>query len=288
MTATERWWRAHIRIFLFVLINVVFVPIYVGAIGPLRRRQRGIKRIYFRLLARSLGLRVRVAGQQHRSGPVLFVSNHVSYLDIPVLGGALDGHFIAKAEVAKWPVFGVLAKLSKAMFIERQGSEAMGQRAEMLARLADGDNLILFPEGTTTDGGAVIPFKSSLFSIAERPPAGKELAIQPVSVAYPRYADGRRLDGDRRHLYSWHGDMTMVPHLMRVLRMKGAYVDVRIHPPLLPGDWANRKDLARRVHATVADGVAEAWEEPAAVSEQAAAAVSAAPRAASAGTRRSA
>lgn len=255
------------RLALFALLNIVLIPVYLLA----GRRQRvEIQRFYCRQINRMLGLQVRTIGAVCGEKPVLFVANHVSYLDIPVLGSLIDAVFVAKAEVARWPLFGFLGRLTRTAFIERSGGEVMVQRQDLSSRLGDGDSLILFPEGTSTDGAAVRPFKSSLFSIAAPPGGDGMVTVQPVSIAYARYADGTPLIGAHRALYCWFGGATMFPHLLRVLGLKGALVEVRFHPPLRAGDWRDRKDLARRAHALVAAGVDAAHAEDAAPTHEAA------------------
>jgi 1-acyl-sn-glycerol-3-phosphate acyltransferase len=123
-------------------------------------------------------------------------------------------------------------------------------------RLRGGESLILFPEGTSTDGSGVMPFKSSLFNIAENLPAGTNLVVQPVSVTYVRTIDGTPLVGPLTELYCWYGDATLLPHLRRVFGLEGAIVEVRFHEPISVQEGTSRKDLARRCEAAAARGVA--------------------------------
>ncbi|MCP5364727.1 MAG: 1-acyl-sn-glycerol-3-phosphate acyltransferase [Hyphomicrobiales bacterium] len=207
----------------------------------------------------STGLHVRVLGEPVRGRCVLFVSNHVSYLDIPVLSGELEASFVAKTEVSSWPLFGLIAKLTNTVFVNRTSRDAAAQRQELSQRLEQGESLILFPEGTSTDGSTVAPFKSSLFSVVHHAAgAGQTAIIQPISITYVRTIDGTPLVGSRRSLYCWFGDDTFFPHLMRVLSLKGVEVELRFHPPLSIGEKPDRKDLARRAHAIVSAGNAAA------------------------------
>jgi 1-acyl-sn-glycerol-3-phosphate acyltransferase len=250
--------RAVARGALFLLANLTIVPLYAIAVGPFRSWQRGLQLAWCRAMCAAAGLRVEMVGEQYRGGPILFVANHISYLDIPVVSGAVEGCFVAKAEVADWPIFGTVGKVTRAVFIKRVGAQARTQRDEMLARLLAGENLILFAEGTSTDGSAVAPFKSSLFGIAERLPPGLGLTIQPLSIAYTHDADGAPLNGRRRALYGWFGDATMAPHIWRVLGMKGCRAELRFHPPITVAANADRKQLAAEAQAMVAAGVAAA------------------------------
>lgn len=210
--------------------------------------------IYWRVFARLLGLSVRVIGQPAvRAGrPVVYVSNHSSWLDIPVLGGQLDGCFVAKAEIAGWPLVSIIAKLGRSFFVSRQRGATRTERDAMRARLAAGDNLVLFPEGTTSDGSRVMPFRSTFFAIAEGP---HPPLIQPVSVAYDRLA-GLPTGRACRPLFAWYGDMDIASHYWRLAQHRGLRATVLLHAPLDPAQFPNRKALARAVWGTVADGAA--------------------------------
>lgn len=249
--------RAAVRFLFFLVLNALCLPAYGLCGGPLRRWRRPIQVTWSSISCRLTGLDVRSFGAPGAGRTMLFVCNHVSYLDIPVLSELIDGTYIAKSEVGSWPLFGWIAKLTRAILVKRDGRDVGAQRHQIQARLLSGENLILFPEGTSTDGSGVAPFKSSLFGIVQGLPADADIVIQPVSVAYPRYRDGTRLDGPLRELYCWFGDATLMPHLFRVFGLKGAEVDVRFHDPIPVGASPNRKQLARRGQAAVETGVAE-------------------------------
>jgi len=247
--------RAAWRLVVMVLVNVVLMALYAVSLGPLRRWRRPLQVTWCRALCWTAGLRLRVTGTPRNDGPTLFVVNHCSYLDIPVIARDADATFVAKAEVARWPLFGQAARLTRTLFIQRVGGEAKAQGRLLLDRLAQGENLLLFAEGTSTDGSAVAPFKSSLFAIVEQAGAASNLQVQPVSITYARSLDGEPLTGPRRELYCWFGDATMFPHLWRMLGLKGAEVEVRFLAPIVPAG-ASRKELARRAQAAVAASVA--------------------------------
>lgn len=159
-------------------------------------------RVYHRGNCLILGIKIELVGQKARTGPVLFVSNHVSWLDIVVLSALIPASFVAKSEVADWPIAGWLAKLQRSIFIECRRLRAAAYRDQMHERLAAGDLWILFPEGTSSDGNRVLPFKSSFLAVAEVPVRGRPLAVQPVSLAYTRLDNvpmGRRL----RPMVAW-------------------------------------------------------------------------------------
>jgi len=184
----------------------------------------------------------------------LFVANHVSYLDIIVLSSILDASFIAKSEVADWPVLGLLARLQRTLFVERRRPRAANQRDAISERLGVGDSLILFPEGTSNDGQHVLPFKSALFSVAERRGTGKPLTIQPVSLAYTRL-DGIPLHRAFRPHYAWFGDMTLMPHMFQMLGMGRVTVEVIFHDPVIGDRFDTRKGLAEFCRRVIVLGV---------------------------------
>jgi 1-acyl-sn-glycerol-3-phosphate acyltransferase len=212
---------------------------------------------YHKLCCRILGFDVATRGQISERRPTLFVSNHVSYVDIEVLGGLVPGSFIAKDEVARWPLFGQLAKLQRTVFVDRRVRSTAAQRDDIGARLSAGDNLILFPEGTSGDGNRVLPFKSALFSVAGLNPGGEPLAVQPVSIAYARL-DGMPLGRAWRPHVAWYGDMEMLPHLWELLGLGVIGVVVEFHPVVTLAEFGSRKNLAEHCWRTISTGVAGA------------------------------
>ncbi len=214
-------------------------------------------RFYWALFSRLLGLRVRVIGALASGAttrPVVFVSNHSSWVDVPVLGGVLDGCFVAKGEVAGWPVIGTIARLGRSVFVTRQRGETARERDDMRARLRAGDNLILFPEGTSSDGSRVLPFRSSFFAVAEATDGPPPL-IQPVSIVYDRLG-GLPTGRASRPVFAWYGDMDIASHFWRLGQHSGLRVTVLLHAPLDPARLPDRKALSQAVWRTVADGAA--------------------------------
>jgi 1-acyl-sn-glycerol-3-phosphate acyltransferase len=192
-----------------------------------------------------------------RNRPTLFVSNHTSYIDITVFGALIPGSFVAKAEVAQWPLYGWLAKLQRTVFVDRKRNTAHLQRDQLQQRLAAGDNLILFPEGTSNDGNRVLPFRSALLSVAEASSPEAPLVIQPVSVAYVAL-NGIPMGHGLRPLVAWYGDMTLGPHLWQFSRLGKVTAVVEFHPSVDLKDAGSRKDLTRYCLTAVANGVERA------------------------------
>ena len=249
------------RIALLIVALLVLVPPYTLSVGPARRLRLAQQFFFCRLMLWLTGLHVRARGRPCAEGAVLYASNHVSYLDIPVLASLLDASFIAKAEVKSWPLIGFIGRLTGTVFIRRHAVGAKRQRDEIADRLARGDRLILFPEGTSTDGAAVAPFRSSLFGVIDQAEASANLRIQPVSIAYTRCADGTPLEGQARALYAWFGNALLLPHFKRVLGMQGAEVEVSFHEPLRAAAYTDRKYVTQVVREAVIAGVAAAQAE---------------------------
>lgn len=221
---------------------------------PARNR---LPRFYHRLTCRIIGLDVEVRGRMSRAAPTLFVSNHTSYFDIPVLGSLIVGSFVAKTEVGSWPVFGWLSKMQRTVYVDRRRGTTHRQRDDLQMRLDAGDNLILFPEGTSNDGNRVLPFRSALLSVAEREGKHGPLTVQPVSVTYTRL--GALPMGHRNRPYlAWYGDMTLGDHLWQFARLGTARVVVEFHAPVTIADFRSRKELTHHCHTNVATGVANA------------------------------
>ena len=249
--------RAFVRIFLYLGLTLFMVPLQVLALACSRHLSSEIPIFYHRMCCRILGLRVVAHGTISSAKPTLFVSNHVSYIDISVLASLIRGSFIAKAEVAQWPFFGTLARLQRTVFIARRGPDAARHRDEMKDRLGAGDSLILFPEGTSDDGIRVLPFKSALFSVAETDVNGGSLPVQPVSISYTRL-DGMPLGRGFKSYYAWYGDMGLLSHFWGWLGLGTATVDVVFHPPRAISQVGSRKALAQECYETVAASVAGA------------------------------
>jgi lyso-ornithine lipid O-acyltransferase len=213
-------------------------------------------RFYWSTVTRLLGVRVRVVGIAATVAggrPVVFVSNHSSWLDIPVLGGRLEACFVSKDEVGRWPFIATIARLGRTVFVSRQRGATGRERDMMRVRLAAGDNLLLFPEGTSSDGARVLPFRSSFLAVAEGtdPPL-----IQPVSIVYDRLG-GLPIGRASRPVFAWYGDMDLASHFWRLAQHRGLRVSILLHAPLDPSRFASRKALSHAVWQTVADGASK-------------------------------
>ena len=197
---------------------------------------------------RLLGMRYRTKGQVMRGGGAV-VANHASWLDILTLNARKRIYFVSKSEVAEWPAIGRMARTVGTVFITRDARDAAAQRAIFEARLAAGHKLLFFPEGTSTDGQRVLPFKSTLFAAFFAPELRDALHVQPVSVVYhaPAGADAR--------FYGWWGEMDFGAHMLKVLAApRQGSVEVIYHAPLKVADFSDRKALARAAEEAVRRG----------------------------------
>lgn len=246
--------RAAIKVILLAGWTGLLLPVQIVAVLfhlPLARIVPGL---YHRGNCTLIGIDVKRTGAPAADPPALYVSNHASYLDIVVLSTLLDASFVAKSEVAGWPLFGLLAKLVNTIFVERRPSRSGAHRNEMRERLEAGRSLILFPEGTSTDGNRVLPFNSTFFAIVEESVNGKPVQVQPVTLAYTRYNSLPMSRRERPYL-TWYGDTAMMGHLWRLLMIGRATVDVRFHPPVTIEAFGSRKALASACGDTVALGL---------------------------------
>jgi 1-acyl-sn-glycerol-3-phosphate acyltransferase len=240
----------------FALITVILLPfqlLFVKAGWPIQKK---LPVLFHRIMRRVLGLRIHVHGQIAESRPLLLVSNHSSWADIVVLSALGEVSFIAKSQVATWPLFGLFAKLQRSVFVEREKRGKTGlQASEIATRLADGDVMVLFAEGTTSDGNRILPFKTSLFGAAQvaiRETHVETVTVQPVAVAYTR-VHGLPMGRYHRPLIAWPGDVELGPSLIGMLK-EGAYdVDVRFGEPVVIDGKSDRKALARIMEERVRD-----------------------------------
>jgi 1-acyl-sn-glycerol-3-phosphate acyltransferase len=249
--------RALIRLLAYGGLTVLLMPAQAFAVLLDLKLKHSLPLWYHQRCCRILGFRVESRGEQSRAHPTLYVCNHVSYLDIMVLGSLIEGSFVAKSEVARWPLFGWLAKLQRSVFIERRGHKAARHRDDLNHRLESDDDLILFPEGTSGDGNQVLPFKSALFSVAERRPHDRPLLVQPVSIAYTRL-DGVPMGRYLRPLFAWYGNMEMGSHIWQVAGLGWATVVVEFHPAVTIDAFGTRKMLSEYCQGQVAAGMSAA------------------------------
>ncbi len=257
-------WRAVTRVIMFVGMTLTLMPVQYVLVKTGLPGSRSLPMWYHRLLCRVIGIKVTIKGAPVTDRPVLICANHTSYLDIPVMSTVVPVSFIAKSEVASWPFFGQMAKLQRTVFVERERrTKTREHRNEIHGRIEAGDTLILFPEGTSSNGNQVLPFKSALMSVAQMSVVGEHGAlddmvmVQPVSVAYTRL-HGIPMGRHYRPYFAWYGDMDLVPHLWEVFKTGPFDVVMEFHEPVSITQAGTRKALATYCEERVSDGVARA------------------------------
>jgi 1-acyl-sn-glycerol-3-phosphate acyltransferase len=254
--------RAFCILFVFVAVTLPGIPLQWLAVKlnlPVARR---FPRLYHRFVCRLFGIRVAVAGAPLVGGG-LMAANHTGWLDIPILSALAPVSFVAKSEVGRWPFFGTLARLQRTIFVRRERAKAAEDRDNIRKRLTEGDTLVIFPEGTSSDGNRVLPFRSALLSAAELS-LGEDAArhvrhasVQPVSVAYVGL-HGMPMGRENRPFFAWYGDMELVPHLWEALKTGPIEVAVEFHPPRTIDETGGRKALAVRCEADIRAGLIRA------------------------------
>jgi 1-acyl-sn-glycerol-3-phosphate acyltransferase len=256
-----------LRLASLLLLALLLTPLQL----LLRRGRWGtlIPRFFLARTAAAFGVEVVVRGTPCKAAGTLFVANHVSWADIPVIGGQLRASFVAKSEVGGWPLVGWLADLSRTVYIERTRPATAGEQNDAIAdRLRGGDRIVLFPEGTTSDGVALLPFRSALFATVER---AADVAVQPLSIAYTRAAG---MPATRRLLphLAWIGESELAPHAVAFFRLRPVRAELLFHPPVRRSDFADRKALARHCEQAVAQGYRELMRGLPSAADQAASA----------------
>lgn len=209
---------------------------------------------WHRIVLPMLGIRVRVTGKMSDQRPLLLVANHISWTDILVISSVAHVCFIAKSEMMTWPIFGSMARLQRTVFIERDRKRKSGEQASELAqRLVAGDSMVLFAEGSTSDGNQILPFKSTLFGAAEmaiKEGAADKVLIQPLAISYT-HLHGMPMGRRHRHLAAWIGDMDLVPHLGMLLKGGAMDVELRFGEPAEFSAASDRKKMTRQTEETV-------------------------------------
>jgi len=244
--------RLVVLVLVLALTTLLFLPFQLAAMAFSPRHAGILPMLWQRIAAAMLGLKVRVEGAPSTARPLLLVSNHVSWLDIVTLGSLMPMSFIAKREVSEWPVVRRLARLQRSVFIDRARRTATSEAGEAIAaRLAGGDALVLFAEGTTGDGVSVLPFRSALVGAAAKASAAAEdkdgdgvsgsITIQPVALVYVGL-HGLPIGRLRTADVAWHGDMDLAPHLSNLVRVGAIDAVVAFGAPIVFSPGGDRKE----------------------------------------------
>jgi 1-acyl-sn-glycerol-3-phosphate acyltransferase len=243
--------QAGLKCAAFAVLTLPLMPVQQALLWFFPQTARTFPHHYHRLLCRLFSIRLTVVGNLPPPGPCLVIANHVSWLDIVILSAVMPLSFVAKREVSRWPFFGTLARLQRTVFVDRERRHATAKVADSVAgRLAAGETIVLFGEGTSHDGASVLPFKSSLFAAATAPHIG----IVPVTLAY-RSIWGLPMTRRERPSFAWYGDMNLISHLWNFMGEGPLGVIVVIHEALSVETGLNRKTAAEACEKAVRQGL---------------------------------
>jgi len=252
--------RAFLVLGTFFAFTFPLMPLQLLFLVTGSRYARTFPHWYHRQVCRLLGIRLNVEGEIAKAHGVLLISNHVSWLDIAVLSAVAPVSFVAKQEVASWPFVSWLAKLQRSVFVDRNRRRETGHKAnEILDRLARGDHIVLFAEGTSSDGNSVVPFRTALFAAAKPSggsPLGDDVSAQTLALTYTKIY-GLPLCRRGRYRIAWYGDMDLARHAWRLLGLGPIDAHIRIGPPVPLDQFPDRKALARYAEDKVRKDVAE-------------------------------
>jgi lyso-ornithine lipid O-acyltransferase len=208
---------------------------------------------YYRALCAVLRIRVRVAGEPVRGRAVLFISNHVSWADILVIGSIAPIAFVSKSEIEKWPLVGTAAKSQRTVFVDRTRRQKTGDAiSEIVKRLASGTSVVLFAEGTSSDGNRVLPFRSALIGAVKEAGSRAEggILIQPMSICYTAL-HGIPMGRQHRPLIAWYGDLDFMPHIKAYIERGAIDVVVSYGDPVAADGSADRKAMTKSLEGAV-------------------------------------
>lgn len=248
----ERYARLALVGVVIIVLTLVLIPIQLVTTWLRLPVRRSVPMWWHRVIRRVLRLDVCVEGQPLATRPLLLVANHQNWLDIVVLGSVMPLCFIAKSEVKGWPGFGWLARLQRTVFVARDRRSATGAAVgEIADRMAQGDVMVLFAEGTTSDGNRVLPFRSSLLGAAQQAERAGHVDSVGVQIVTINYATIRGTNAGRagRKALAWYGDLDLLPHMLSVLTIGPMRADVRFGEARHMEPTTDRKALTRHCHA---------------------------------------
>ena len=231
-----------IRLIIFFLLTLALLPFQFIIVFFIKNYTYIIPHFYHKICRIIFGIKVKTFGKVSIKFPILLISNHASYLDIIILGSLFKTSFVAKKEVSRWPLLGILAKLQNTVFIDRKIFSLKEQENQIINNINKKKNLVIFPEGTSSDGNKVLSFKSSLFNIFEKEHNFK-IPIQTITIVYKKTNKNLINEKERSNL-TWHSDMDFIPNMVQVLKKKSIEVEVIINDSFLPQKKRDRKKIA--------------------------------------------
>lgn len=245
--------KAILTIGVLGLVTLILIPPQWLAVKAGWKVRKQLPMIWHRIAGWLVGFKVQQIGKPATGRPLLITANHVSWVDIPVIGALMPLSFIAKSEVAGWPIFGLFAKLQRTVFVDRQRRSDTGRvTSEIADRMAAGDAMVLFAEGTSNDGNCVLPFRSALLGAATRQLGETQVDVwvQPLSIVY-RNLHGFPMGRQFRPHVAWYGDMELPDHLWGVFCDGALDVVITWGTPVLITKDTDRKSLSRHLEEEV-------------------------------------
>lgn len=249
---------ARVGSFLIVTLSGAILYFVCLPLGPAVRRFF-TKRWWAGGCCLAFGLNCQLTGRLSTHKPCLFVSNHLSYLDIVAIGSTVEVAFAAKAEMASWPFFGTISRLADTLFISRNPRHAKQVREQISGRLKENRNLILFPEGTSWDGSEIKPFKSSPFSVIDDGELREVLYIQPLSIAYVPKKDPQETAPSP---FAWCKGYPLWKHIWESAGRGGAEVRIVAYEPVALKEFKDRKALTQHCFDVIEQGYFKSISRP--------------------------
>ena len=250
----------------FAGLTIPLMPLQAVLVRISPSHARRLPHWYHKQLCKLLGIRINIEGEIAHDKPLLLIANHSSWLDIPVMSAIAPVSFIAKKEVSNWPGVSLLARLQRTVFVDRERRTSVKQTtSDLKERLAQGDTLLLFAEGTSSDGARLLPFKSALFAaalghnIGRKPARSRESEhpafVQTVTVAYT-HLHGVPIGYAERPIVGWYGDMEMLSHAWQLLKFGPIDVEARVGKPIAIGEFADRKAITQATENEIGENLA--------------------------------
>ncbi len=241
-------------ILVLVVLTILLAPLQFIAIKLNLELAKHMPKYWHKLAVWLAGVSVTVKGEIPTTRPLLIVSNHISWMDIPVLGSVMDLSFIAKREVGEMPGANILSFLQRTLFVSRENRREAGKQAQAITdRLLNNEAIVLFAEGTTHDGTLIGDFKSSLFGAAQYALASnlmETIHVQPISIAYTK-CHGIHMGRGLRKEVAWIGDQELFPHAKKLILKSGYDVEITFGEMIDVGSFTKRQELALQTHSQV-------------------------------------
>lgn len=242
--------RLYYVALLFLIMTLPSIILQFCIIKRMSHLSHHIPQKYLQWMCKLLRIHIHIIGTPLTNVPVLYTANHWSWMDIPVLGSVLKCSFVAKSDIAGWPIFGLLAKLNNTIFVNRSArQDALNQANMITEHFKQNKAVILFAEGTSNDGNRVLNFKSSLFSVA-KPMDNIKPFVQPVTLYYNRLYN-MPLGRSNRPYVAWYGDMDVIPHLIKMIGLGPIEVVISFGDAVSYDDFGCRKALTEYVEKSV-------------------------------------